>query len=329
MGLHDIETMNIIRWELDRIDPSIIMYGEGWAAGASPLEEKRRALKANGPLLNERIALFSDDIRDGIKGSVMDEKAAGFVNLLDDNNNDEWTMIEDIKFGICGAVEHPQVDITKVHYSKEFWAKEPSQCINYASSHDDHSLWDKLVLSCSGADDETLCKMNKLSAAIVLTSQGIPFFQAGEELARSKGGVKNSYRSPDEVNNINWDNKKRYFDLYEYYRGLILLRKTFPAFRLGSAEEIRRRLEFIDLAMAEKGIIAYTINGENLDDGPHHRFLVIFNGSSAEKEFALPPGTWIILADHNRAGITPLGSAEGQIKLDCKSAFIAGKKERP
>jgi pullulanase len=318
MGLHDIETMNIIRWELDKIDPSIIMYGEGWAAEDSPLAEDLRALKKNGRRLNERIGLFSDDMRDGIRGSVVIEDDTGFVNGY-------GKRAEDIKFGIVAAVEHPQVDIEKVHYSKNFWAGEPFRCINYASSHDDHCLWDKLKLSAAGSGDDELVALNKLSAAIVLSSQGIPFFLAGEEMARTKGGVKNSFKSPDSVNMLDWDRKASFMDLTEYYRGLILLRKTYRAFTLRSSEEIRKRLRFFE---TDQGIV-YGLNGEGLPPpvagSPYSRFIVIFNPSVKEMKFSLSEGRWDLLVNGRSAGILPLDRLEERAVVPGTSAFVLGK----
>jgi pullulanase len=318
MGLHDIETMNIIRWELDKIDPSIIMYGEGWAAEDSPLAEDLRSLKKNGRRLNERIGLFSDDMRDGIRGSVTIENDTGFVNGC-------GKRAEDIKFGIVAAVEHPQVDIEKVHYSKGFWAGEPSRCVNYASSHDDLCLWDKLKLSGSSLGDDELVALNKLSAAIVLSSQGIPFFLAGEEMARTKGGVKNSFKSPDSVNMLDWDRKAAFMDLTEYYRGLILLRKTYRAFTLRSSAEIRRRLWFYETDWG----IAYSLNGEGLPPpaagSPYSRFIVILNPSVKEMKFSLGEGRWDLLVNGRSAGIRPLDRLEGSAAVPGTSAFIVGK----
>ncbi|MDR1654797.1 MAG: type I pullulanase [Treponema sp.] len=318
MGLHDIETMNIIRWELDKIDPSIIMYGEGWAAEDSPLAEDLRALKKNGRRLNERIGFFSDDMRDGIRGSVMIGDDTGFVNGC-------GKRAEDIKFGIVAAVEHPQVDIEKVRYSKDFWAGEPSRCINYASSHDDHCLWDKLKLSAAGSGDDELLALNKLSAAIVLSSQGIPFFLAGEEMARTKGGVKNSFKSPDSVNMLDWDRKAAFMDLWEYYRGLILLRKTYRAFTLRSSQEIRKRLRFFE---TDQGI-AYSLNGEGFPPpaagSPYSRFIVIFNPSVNEMKFSLRGGRWDLLVNGRSAGIRPLDRLKGRTAFPGTSAFVLGK----
>jgi pullulanase len=324
MGLHDIDTMNGIRAELDKIDPSILTYGEGWTAGPTPLPEKKRAIKKNAPLVHERIGFFSDDIRDGIKGSVFIAADSGFVNSKGYNGKND----DDVKFGIAASVEHSGVDIDKVHYSRSFWARAPSQTINYVSAHDNLSLWDKLAASMDGADEADLLKANKLAAAIVLTSQGIPFFQAGEEMARTKGGDNNSYKSPDSVNMLDWDRKGRFIDLFEYYKGLIQLRKSSPLFTLRTAGEIRNNLRFLD---TEPGIIAYTLGAAGAvspaEKGPC--FLAAFNGTNAAKEISIPKtasvsgGEWDALVDQYKAGTTPLFRAGGDtVLLNPVSALI-------
>lgn len=192
MGIHDIETMNLVREALDKVNPNIIIYGEPWAASHSPLSENLRIVKRNTMKLN-RIGVFNDDIRDGIKGSVFNSKDKGFAT---GKTGEE----ERIKFGIVGAAEHSQVNYN------EPWANSPIQSINYASAHDNLTLWDK-INSSTNVSLEDKIRMNKLSAAIVFTSQGVPFFQGGEEILRSKpmenGGFNsNSYNANDDVNSI-------------------------------------------------------------------------------------------------------------------------------
>ena len=310
MALHDIDTMNEIREELDKIDPSIMMYGEGWVGGQSPLQEYKMALKQNMSQLNSRIAAFSDDIRDGIKGSVFEAAEAGFVSAAKDKD-------ESVKFGIVASVAHSQVDVKKVDYSDSFWAAEPTQTVNYASAHDNLTLWDKLKCTNPNSTDEELTKLNKLSAAIILTSQGIPFFQAGEEMARTKGGDENSYRSSDEVNQIDWKRKKEFLNLFEYYKGLILLRKTFAAFRLSNAEDIKKNIRFLD---TDDNVIAYTL--ENPDKEIYKQFLIIFNATEDGQVFGLEGTTADILVDYEAAGNKALYTVEGDITVPAKSACV-------
>ena len=226
------ETMNEIRAALDKIDPSIFMYGEGWTASGSPLAEEKRAVKKNAKLLEE-IAVFSDDIRDALKGSWMHAEIPGFVSGID-------SLEESVKFGVVGATEHRQVDYSKLIYSKEPYVNNPTQIINYVSCHDDMCLVDKLKeAKPTDATDDELIRFNKLAQTIVFTSQGVPFIYAGEELYRNKKGVHNTYQSPDSINQINWDNKTKYIDIFNYYQGLIALRKAHPAFRIPTAEGLR------------------------------------------------------------------------------------------
>jgi pullulanase len=313
MALHDIDTMNGIRDALDEVNPEIILYGEGWTAGPSPLPDSQKSLKENVSALNQRIAVFSDDIRDGIKGSVFVLSDTGFVN------SNTGARREDVKFGIAGGVEHSAIDINQAHYSKKFWASSPLQSISYISSHDNLTLWDKLERS-TPADRNELIAMNKLAGAIMLTSQGIPFFQAGEEIARTKSGDDNSYQSADSINMLDWDRKTEFLDLYEYYRGLIALRKKFSGFRLNNADAVRKRIHFLD---TENTVIAYTLENP---EGPYQRFTLIFNGSPEETQVRLDSSDWDVLVNHERAGPEAFARiTSDSALLPGKSALILGK----
>lgn len=281
MGIHDIETMNQLSDTLLKIEPSLIFYGEGWTAGASPLPDSLRALKANTAKL-KHFAAFSDDLRDGLKGSVFDEHAVAFVN-------GGTGAEQSIRFGIVAATSHPQVDYGKVNYSKAPWAREPWQCINYVSCHDNHTLADKLKISGQGKfTNEQLLQMDKLANGIVLTSQGISFLHAGEEMMRTKRGVENSFNRPDSINAIDWTWKDKYRDVFAYYRSVIALRKQHPAFRMSSAGQIQDNLRFLD---TPPGVVAYTLDGGAVGDS-WKSVLVIMNGNFSETKVTLPPGTW-------------------------------------
>ena len=221
MGIYDLETMKLIREELDKVAPGILLYGEGWAADQSPMPENKRAVKHNISQL-PGIATFNDDFRDALKGNHGSKKTKGFVSGLD-------LREEAVKFGIVAATNHPQIVFDYVETSKSPWAAEPNQCINYVSCHDNYTLWDKLKSSVSKATDEELRKMVKLAGALVLTSQGVPFLHAGVDFCRTKGGDGNSYKSPDSVNQIDWDRKEKYADVFTYYQKLIQFRKNHPA----------------------------------------------------------------------------------------------------
>jgi pullulanase len=280
MGVHDIKTMNLISKELHRVRPDILIYGEGWTAGSSPLPDSVRALKKNAAKL-DRIAVFSDDIRDGIKGSVFEHEDKGFAS-------GKTGMEESIKFGIVAATKHPQVDYSKVNYSNAPYAKEPYQTITYAECHDNHVLWDKLAISANKAGEAERKEMHKLALSIVLTSQGISFLHAGTEFLRTKKGVENSYDSPDSINAIDWSLKTTNKDVLDYVKGLIKMRKQHPAFRMMKAKDVAASIQFYDMPA---GVVAYTINGTRVGDA-WKKILVFFNGTAVEKQLTIPVGNW-------------------------------------
>ena len=267
MGVHDTETMQQIADTLQKVKPGILLYGEGWTAGASPLPDSIRALKKNASQLNG-IAVFSDDIRDGIKGSVFVEEEKGFVS-------GRQGMEASIQFGVVAATAHPQIDYSKVNYSRAPYAVDPGSTVTYAECHDNHVLWDKLALSCPGASETERKQMYKLALSIVLTSQGIPFLHAGAEFLRSKNGNENSYNAGDSVNAINWQLKSQHSDMTAYVKALIQLRKEHPAFRLRTGEEVARYLRFIK---NEEQVVAFTIDGAAADDS-WKKILVVYNAS--------------------------------------------------
>ncbi|MEI7726686.1 MAG: type I pullulanase, partial [Bacteroidota bacterium] len=281
MAIHDMETMNLVAAALHAIDPTIIIYGEGWTAGDSPLPEQYRALKMNAKKMHG-VAVFSDDIRDGVKGSVFEEKSTGFAS------GDKNTA-ESVKFGIVAAGEHPQIDYAKVNYSKKSYTDNPGEVINYVSCHDNQTLYDKLKISRPDASEADLVKMDKLANTIVLTSQGIPFLHAGAEMKRTKGGEHNSFNKPDSVNQINWDWKYENRSLFAYYKDLIALRKAHPAFRMSTSEMVRKSLVF--LPVNDPQIIVYQLK-DHANDDTWQQILVIFNGSDLEKNVVLPEGIW-------------------------------------
>lgn len=256
MGVHDIETMNLISRELHKVKPDILLYGEGWTAGASPLPDSLRALKANAAKL-DRIAVFSDDIRDGIKGSVFEHADKGFAS-------GKTGMEESIKFGITASCKHSQVDYSKVNYSKAPWAASPGQTVTYCECHDNHVLFDKLAISAKDATPEQREQMQRLALSIVLTSQGISFLHAGTEFMRSKKGVENSYESPDSINALDWNLLSKNREMYEYVKLLIQLRKGHPAFRLHTGEQISSLISF--KGNLPGGGICYEIDGAKAGD---------------------------------------------------------------
>lgn len=319
MGVLDIDTMNVIAERLKEIRPDIYLYGEGWNGGPSSLAEEKRAFKASAKKM-PGIGMFNDDIRDTIKGSVFYDDHLGFVN--------GGTHLENaLRYGITGAVAHPQVDYDA--YGSKPWAKEPGQSINYVSCHDNYTLWDKLSVSCPEASEEKKKAMNRLCAAIVFTSQGVPFIQAGEEFLRSKplpekkGFAENSYNMPDTVNSIKWDNIHEYPDMIAYYKGLMALRKAHPVFRMQSEAEMTQNLCF--LSDTPENVVAYLLKGKGADDTPEN-ILVIFNGNDEEILYNLPEGKWKILVDDKTAGADGKKIISEKADVEPLSALVLEKE---
>lgn len=315
MGLHDLDTMREVRKAMDRIDPSILLYGEGWTAGDTPLPPARRATKTNVRRLN-RIAAFNDTLRDAIKGSVSDHAAGGFIQNAPG-------LEERLKAGIVAAVRHPQIQYPANDTWHGAWAARPHHCVSYNSCHDNHSLWDKILLTTPGLKTAERLAMNRLAAALVLTSQGIAFLHAGEEMARAKKGHENTYNLPDSVNALNWARKKQFAGLFAYYRGLIAMRKAHPAFRLSTAAEIRRGIRFLE--MPASGMVGYTLRDPRQPDGA--RFAVIFNATPEQQTVSLPAAGWRVLADDRHAGVKTLRHLAGDTcTLPPRSALILAAK---
>lgn len=319
MGVLDIDTMNVIAERLKEIRPDIYLYGEGWNGGPSSLAEEKRAFKASAKKM-PGIGMFNDDIRDTIKGSVFYDDHLGFVN--------GGTHLENaLRYGIAGAVAHPQVDYDA--YGSKPWAKEPGQSINYVSCHDNYTLWDKLSVSCPEASEEKKKAMNRLCAAIVFTSQGVPFIQAGEEFLRSKplpekkGFAENSYNMPDAVNSIKWDNIHEYPDMIAYYKGLMELRKAHPVFRMQSEAEMTQNLCF--LSDTPENVVAYLLKGKGANDTPEN-ILVIFNGNDEEILYNLPEGKWKILVDDKTAGADGKKIISEKTDVEPLSALVLEKE---
>ena len=286
MGCHDIETMNEIRQALDTIDPSIFIYGEGWSAGQCALPTEQLGVKANISRM-PRIAAFSDEIRDALRGPFDDDTKGGFLAGVPDCE-------ESIKFGIVGAIDHPQVDMSKVNYSKAPWATEPTQMMSYVSCHDDMCLVDRLKASIPNLGDDELIRLDLLAQTAVFTSQGVPFMLSGEELLRSKKGVHNSFESPDSINQLDWKNLERYPQVFKYYQDLIALRKHHPAFRLGDAHLVRKHLEFLD---APKGVVAFRLKDyAGRDDW--RNIVVILNATREQASVSLPKAMYTIVCQN-------------------------------
>ena len=276
MGVHDIETMNQIRHEVNNIDPSIYIYGEGRSAGSCAYPTEKLAMKANAQKL-DGIGAFSDEMRDALRGPFSDDHKGGFLAGVSGQE-------ESIKFGIVGAIQHPQVDMTKVNYSKAPWTNSPSQMVSYVSCHDDMCLTDRLRTSMPGINTDELIRLDLLAQTAVFTSQGVPFMLCGEEMLRDKKGVANSFRSPDNINHLDWNNLKKYPEVFDYYSGLIALRKAHPAFRLGNAEAVRQHLEFLS---APSGVVAFRLKNHAGGDA-WNNIVVILNANRTPQTINIP-----------------------------------------
>ena len=324
MGLHDVETMNLIRDELDKIDQRVIMYGEGWnmstnyASITCTGEKTYMCTQANANKVNSRIAFFNDKIRDGIKGGVFDGLTAkGFIhgNTISSSS---------INYGIRANT-----------LGNNGWkASQPSQCVTYASCHDNATLYDKIVAPLHGTDVdfrkryEDCIQLNKLSAATVLTSQGISFFLAGEEMGRSKDGNENSYNSAATLNMLDWKNTVTNADLVSYYKGLIDIRKSFSPFT--SADNSFQSSYTLNTSLAATSpYVAYTV--KNNTQGEWANMAVILNGSTDEQSVTLKDKTcteWVIIANGEQAGVKSLGEVSGStFTVPASTAVIAVDKE--
>ncbi len=281
MGIHDITTMNEIANTLLSYRPDLLLYGEGWTAGSSPLPDSVRAIKSQVKKL-DHIAVFGDEFRDAIKGSVFDYHQPGFVSGAFLNRSS-------IEFGVVGAVAHPQIEYGKVNYSKAAYATSPRQMIAYADCHDNHTLWDRLTLSAPSYSTQERIKMHQLALAMVLTSQGIPFLHAGTEFLRSKKGHENSYNAPDSINAIDWNQRTIYFETVQLVQTLIAMRKEHPAFQLSDPAS---RIEFLKLPL--EGVVAFTIDTKGLKDS-WKKVFVVYNGrADGPQKLQLPhqKGKW-------------------------------------
>lgn len=300
MGLIDIETMNDIRLALDKISPSILLYGEGWTGGLSLLKGYDASSKANASKLN-KIGFFNDNTRDAIKGDAFHQESTGFIT-------GNYRYKEGVKFGVAGAVYHPGIDYAKVNYSSYPWASYPWHCVNYTASHDNLTLYDKLLASRPDLKETDFIRLTNFAAAIVLTSQGIPFFTLGTDMMRTKKGEHNSYNLPDEINQIDWSLKCRYQQVFNYHKGLITLRKAHPAFRMIQSEEIRKNLVFYP---CPDHVIAFSLNNYAYHDSWKTIF-VVYNAGVYSHSVALPEnGHWNIVVDENRAGIETISAFTG------------------
>ena len=331
MGVHDIETMQQIRAEVNKIDPSIYIYGEGWSAGSCAYPVDKLAMKANAQQLNG-IAAFSDDMRDALRGPFSDDHKGALLAGIPGEE-------ESLKFGIVGGIAHPQVDMTKVNYDKKPWTNNPTEQISYVSCHDDMCLVDRLKASIPSLTDKNipekertaeLIRIDQLAQTAVFTSQGVPFILCGEEMLRDKKGVHNSYNSPDSINHLDWNNLQRYPQLFAYYKNLIQLRKNHPAFRLATGDKVRQHLEFLP-AVDSKDVKQDCLVGFLLKDlqgiDAWKTIVVIYNFNKEAKEMAIPEGNYTIACCNGTIDEAGLGEVSGkEVLVDGQSALILFQK---
>ena len=311
MGVHDIETMNAIRAAVPK---DIFIYGEGWSAGSCAYPAEKLAMKANIQQM-PGIAAFSDCMRDALRGPWDSDSKAAFLGGVKGNE-------ESIKFGIVGAIQHPGVDYSKVNYSKAPYATEPTQMIAYVSCHDDMCLVDRLKASVKGITIDELIRLDLLAQTVVMTSQGVPFMLSGEEMLRDKKGVHNSFESPDSINHLDWDNLERYPQVMEYYRGVIAMRKAHPAFHMGSADMVRRNLDFLPV---ENCLVAYHINGRNVPGEQWGDIYVAFNAHKRARTIQVPEGTYTVVCRNIKcdpSGLTTITTKDGKVTIPAQSALV-------
>ncbi|HOK87428.1 MAG TPA: type I pullulanase [Fervidobacterium sp.] len=300
MGLIDRETMIAVEKELHSIDPTIIIYGEPWGGMGTTVRFGKSDVGGT------KVAAFNDEFRDALRGSVFDATVKGFLM----GALSKETLV---KRGVAGSIEYD--DIIKS------FAKDPEETINYVECHDNHTLWDKNYLAAQ-ADAKTnwtvdmLKDAQKLAGAIILTSQGVPFLHAGQDFARTKNGDGNSYNAPISVNGLDYERKAEFIDVFNYYKGLIQLRKEHVAFRQRTAADIKSKITF--LPSPRKGVI-FTINDAN---DPWKEIVVIYNGETKEQQFSLPDGTWNVVVDQANAGTTSLYQVSGKINVKATSAMV-------
>lgn len=296
MGIHDQETMRQIRAALDKIDPTILTYGEGWAAMSPAYPYDSLAMK-QWTYKMPRVGAFSDDIRNALIGSPFDHER-GFAS-------GNPSSAKDVMRGLIACPE---------------WSGEPMQHVSYITCHDNYCLRDRIDVSAIGETEETKIRMNKLAQTAVLVSQGMTFLYGGEELYRTKKGIDNSYQSPDSINTIPWENKEKYADLVEYYRQMIAIRRAHKGFRLGTAELVKEHVEFLDTE--NESLIIYRVKDlEGIDTAKS--LTVLLNGSAKQAKAEVPEGTYTVLVHDAQVDISGLGQIQGtQVVVEPYSATI-------
>ncbi|MFL0246475.1 type I pullulanase [Candidatus Clostridium stratigraminis] len=303
MGLHDVTTMNAVREKLNTLNRPIMLYGEGWVLNTL-LKDEFKANQENVCKM-PHIGHFNDTIRNTVRGSVFIKEEQGFIS-------GKGGLEEKIKECTAGCIDYANIGKSRFN--------TPDQAINYVSAHDNNTLWDKLKFSNPDADEEALKAMQKLANAIVITSQGIPFIHSGAEFCRTKYGIEDSVRSGDKINSLDWDRKSKYLDVFNYYKGLIKLRKSHSAFRMNNAEQIRKFLEFIP--NTPKNTVGFILkNYANNDDWKD--IVIIYNGNKSNVTISIPEGSWNLVVDNINAGTDIIRTIKGSdVEVEKTSMFV-------
>lgn len=313
MGIHDIETMNAIRKALDKIDPTIYIYGEGWAAKTPLLPFEQQAVKANVHKM-PGVAAFSDEFRDSLRGAWGDDSKGAFVI-------GRFGYADGVKFGLAGGISHGQLYNDSTDFPIASWVKEPTQFISYVSCHDDLCIIDRLKKTLPGASQKELSALLKLAETALFTSQGVPFIYAGDEIMRDKKGVHNSYKSPDEINAINWRNKTYNRETFDYIRELIAMRKAHPAFRMGNADLVKTHLEFLETPA--DNVVAFRLKGKPRGDSWMNT-IVVLNARTETVKIDIPDGRYrVVCKDGKIDWVKGLGMISGkQVSVSPRTAMI-------
>ncbi|TCI73546.1 type I pullulanase [Exiguobacterium sp. SH0S7] len=300
MGIHDVETMNQVRTSLDKVDRSILIYGEGWDL-ATPLGPSLKASSHNAAHM-PRIGHFNDMMRDALKGSSFNERERGFVS---GNEWREWELRE----CITGAVQIPNVTVGRF--------PSPQYTINYVEAHDNYTTFDKLLLACEDTDETTRLRMQRLATAIVITSQGVPFLHAGQEFGRTKQGVENSYNAPDRINHFDWDLRDSRATEVEYVKTLLKLRRRHTCFRYDTRQKVVEQFKFLP---SPPGVIAYELTASHSYDA-WQRVRVYLNGTFEQVTFQAE-GDWNVYVQGDKASLTPIVRNPSQIQVESLSMTI-------
>lgn len=308
MGIHDIETMNLIRQSLPK---DVFIYGEGWSGGTCAYPIEKLAMKVNTYQM-PGIAAFCDDMRDALRGPFNNNNESAFLAA-------KPGYVESIKAGIVGCIEHPQVDYAKVNYSKAPWTLQPTQMMAYVSCHDDMCLVDRLKASIPGITEEEMIRLDLLAQTAVFTSQGVPFMLSGEELLRDKKGVHNSFNSPDSINQLPWENLQKYPQVMAYYKGLIALRKAHPAFRLGDADLVRKHLEFLPVG---EGLVAFRLK-EHAGGDAWKDIYVVLNANKYAALIDVPQASYTSVVAAGKVDLNGIRTTiTSRLEVPAQSALI-------